>query len=69
VIIDAILKPGIALRVRAGLAFEHDRAAVRQMSRFQTSSTRRWPNCTLLSYWPMIRVPCGTSRMRPVGLS
>ncbi|BCH24972.1 hypothetical protein MesoLjLb_47570 [Mesorhizobium sp. L-8-3] len=30
VIIDAIFKPGIALRVGAGLAFEHDGAAVGQ---------------------------------------
>jgi hypothetical protein len=29
-IIDAILKPGIAFGVRAGLAFQHDRAAVRE---------------------------------------
>jgi hypothetical protein len=29
-IIDAILQPGIAFGVRAGLAFEHDRAAVRE---------------------------------------
>jgi hypothetical protein len=29
-IIDAILKPGIAFGVRTGLAFQHDRAAVRE---------------------------------------
>ena len=29
-IVDAVLEPGIAFSVRAGLALEHDRAAVRQ---------------------------------------
>ena len=38
-------------------------------SRVQTSRTRLWPNCTLLSYCPTTRVPCGTSKIRPVGLS
>ena len=39
-IIDAIFKPGIAFRVGAGLAFQHNRLAVRKKIRFQTSRTR-----------------------------
>ena len=68
-IIDLIRAPRKAARIGSLQALENDRLTVRRDQSRPKQDYARLAVATSLSYAPMRRAPCGTSRMRPEGVS
>ena len=61
-IVDLILEAGVALGSAPGCRSSTIERPFGMISRFQTRSTRDWPNAIWRRNWPIRRAPCGISQ-------